>query len=100
MTGKIATTTTGLAGMLGAMLLALSAAPVLADVKTGVDAWSEGDFTRAVAEWEAPAAAGDADALFNLAQAYRLGRGVAADTARARELYEEAARRGHLKGGG
>jgi len=83
--------------MLGAMLLALSAAPVLADVKTGVDAWSEGDFTRAVAEWEAPAAAGDADALFNLAQAYRLGRGVAADTARARELYEEAARRGHLK---
>jgi len=86
MTGKIATTTTGLAGMLGAMLLALSAAPVLADVKTGVDAWSEGDFTRAVAEWEAPAAAGDADALFNLAQAYRLGRGVAADTARARAL--------------
>ncbi|WP_072673182.1 SPOR domain-containing protein [Erythrobacter sanguineus] len=95
MTGKIAATTTGLAGTLAAMLLAAS--PVLADVKTGVDAWSQGDFTRAVAEWEAPAAAGDADALFNLAQAYRLGRGVPADTARARALYQEAASLGHVK---
>jgi len=82
---------------IGAVLLALCAAPVLADVKAGVDAWSEGDYARAVAEWEAPAAAGDADALFNLAQAYRLGRGVPADNARARALYEEAARRGHVK---
>ncbi|WP_296721946.1 SPOR domain-containing protein [Erythrobacter sp.] len=78
-------------------LLALAATPVLADVKAGVDAWSEGDYTRAVGEWQGPAASGDADALFNLAQAYRLGRGVDADNARARSLYEEAARRGHLK---
>lgn len=78
-------------------LLGLAASPVFADVKAGVDAWSEGDYTRAVVEWQEPAAAGDADALFNLAQAYRLGRGVDADAARARSLYEEAARRGHLK---
>jgi cell division septation protein DedD len=35
--------------------------------------------------------------MFNLAQAYRLGRGVEASNERARALYEEAARRGHVK---
>lgn len=77
--------------------LALFSAPALADVKAGVDAWSDGDFTRAVVEWQGPAAAGDADALFNLAQAYRLGRGVEVDNMRARKLYEEAASLGHVK---
>lgn len=80
----------------GAML-ALVAAPAAADVKAGVDAWSAGDFNRAVTEWQGPAAAGDADAMFNLAQAYRLGRGVEIDNTRARRLYEEAAQRGHVK---
>jgi cell division septation protein DedD len=80
-----------------AALLGLAAAPVLADVKAGVDAWSAGDYARAVTEWQAPAAEGDADALFNLAQAYRLGRGVEVSNERARALYEEAARRGHVK---
>ncbi|MFN3864273.1 MAG: SPOR domain-containing protein [Erythrobacter sp.] len=82
---------------LGLALAALVASPVLADVKAGVDAWSQGDYARAVTEWQGPAAEGDADALFNLAQAYRLGRGVPADNARARQLYEEAAKRGHVK---
>lgn len=95
MTGIAARTATR-AG-LSAAVLALLAAPALADVKAGVDAWSAGDFTRAVVEWQEPAAAGDADALFNLAQAYRLGRGVEMDNTRARKLYEEAARRGHVK---
>lgn len=76
--------------------LALSG-PALADVKAGVDAWSSGDFDRAVNEWRLPAQNGDADALFNLAQAYRLGRGVDADITRARELYAEAAQKGHVK---
>ena len=76
---------------------ALIAAPLAADVKRGVDAWSEGDFDTAVVEWREPAAQGDADALFNLAQAYRLGRGVTADIERARELYAEAAEKGHVK---
>lgn len=95
MAGMIAET--GMRTALGLALAALAAGPVLADVKAGVDAWSEGDYARAVVEWQEPAAAGDADALFNLAQAYRLGRGVPADNARARQLYEEAARRGHVK---
>jgi cell division septation protein DedD len=82
---------------LGAVVLALVAAPAVADVKAGVDAWSAGDFSRAVVEWQGPAAAGDPDALFNLAQAYRLGRGVETDNVRARKLYEQAASLGHVK---
>lgn len=82
---------------LGTAALALLTAPALADVKAGVDAWSAGDYTRAVVEWQGPAAAGDPDALFNLAQAYRLGRGVEPDNARARQLYEQAAKLGHVK---
>jgi cell division protein FtsN len=78
-------------------LALLAAGPVLADVKAGVDAWSAGDYTRAVVEWQGPASAGDPDALFNLAQAYRLGRGVEIDNARARQLYEQAAALGHVK---
>lgn len=81
----------------GAAAIALLAAPVAADVKDGVDAWSAGDYAAAVAEWRGPAQNGDADALFNLAQAYRLGRGVEADIGRARELYAEAANNGHIK---
>jgi hypothetical protein len=81
-----------------ALLLAvLLAAPALADVKTGVDAWSRGDYSAAVKEWQGPAAAGDPDAMFNLAQAYRLGRGVALDAGRAEALYAQAAAAGHLQ---
>jgi cell division protein FtsN len=78
-------------------LVAAAATPAVADVKAGVDAWAEGDFSRAVVEWQGPAAAGDPDALFNLAQAYRLGRGVEIDSVRARSLYEQAAQLGHVK---
>lgn len=88
---------TRLAAGLGACAIAFAAVPAAADVKAGVDAWSQGDYATAVAEWEGPAQAGDADALFNLAQAYRLGRGVEADMERASALYEQAAARGHVK---
>lgn len=84
-------------GMAAAAALALLAAPAAADVKAGVDAWGAGDYARAVVEWQGPAAAGDPDALFNLAQAYRLGRGVEIDNIRARKLYEQAASLGHVK---
>lgn len=80
-----------------AALALLSAAPSLAGVKDGVDAWSRGDYAAAITEWQGPAAQGDPDALFNLAQAYRLGRGVAPDLDRASDLYREAAAKGHLK---
>ena len=79
---------------------ALAVVPALsaqASVKDGVDAWSRGDYPRAVAEWQKPAAAGDADARFNLAQAYKLGKGVAPDLKRAEALYLQAAQQGHLQ---
>lgn len=80
-----------------AATLAVQAMPLQADVKDGVDAWSRGDYSAAVAEWQGPAAAGDPDAQFNMAQAYRLGRGVEADNAKAQAYYEQAAANGHLK---
>lgn len=73
------------------------AGPALADVEEGMDAWSRGDDAAAVRAWEVPAAAGDPDAMFNLAEAYRLGRGVATDPARAEALYARAAADGHLR---
>jgi cell division septation protein DedD len=77
--------------------LALAAAPALADVKAGVDAWSRADYDAAVREWQGPAQRGDADAQFNLAQAYKLGRGVKVDLAKAEELFGKAAARGHMQ---
>jgi TPR repeat protein len=66
-------------------------------VKAGVDAWSAGDYDGAIAAWRPLAQAGDPDAQFNLAQAYRLGRGVRQDLAEAERLYALAARQGHLR---
>ena len=83
--------------LIAGLACVFAGAPALADVKQGVDAWSAGDYTRAVAEWQAPAAAGDADAMFNLGQAYRLGRGVAQDDARAMQLYRQATAAGHVQ---
>ncbi|KKC27618.1 SPOR domain-containing protein [Sphingomonas sp. SRS2] len=81
---------------LGCALLALaSTTAVSAGVKEGVDAWMAGDFPKAVAEWRAPAAAGDPDAQFNLGQAYKLGRGVNADGAVALDWYRKASAAGH-----
>ncbi|WP_408591670.1 tetratricopeptide repeat protein, partial [Novosphingobium sp.] len=80
--------------VIGAVLLPITAH---ADVKAGVDAWSNGDFTSAVREWQGPAAKGDPDAQFNLAQAYKLGRGVPLDLTRAEALYLSAAKAGHAR---
>ena len=55
---------------------ALAAAPT---VKAGVEAWQKGDHAAAVGDLAPLAEKGDADAAFNLGQAYRLGRGVPAD---------------------
>jgi cell division septation protein DedD len=77
--------------------LAGFATAALADVKAGVDAWAAGNYEAAVREWQAPAAAGDPDAQFDLAQAYKLGRGVSRDLAKAEALYASAAAKGHLQ---
>ncbi len=64
-------------------------------VKSGVDAWARGEYKKAVELWRAPAVAGDADAQFNLGQAYKLGRGVPTDLGLAEEWYRKAAVQGH-----
>lgn len=76
-------------------ILATVAVPVQAGVKEGVDAWQAGDYPKAVAEWSGPAEKGDADAQFNLGQAYKLGRGVPADGKLAQDWYLKAAQQGH-----
>jgi uncharacterized protein len=73
----------------------VAATPAMADVKAGVDAWKRGDFAAAVSEWRAPAVAGDADAQFNLGQAYKLGRGVPLDPVLAESWFRKAALQGH-----
>lgn len=79
------------------MLAAALSAPLSAQsVKAGIDAWQRADYASAVAIWRPLAEGGDADAQFNLGQAYRLGRGVQLDLAAARVWFERAARSGHV----
>src|SRR3546814_9713212 len=78
-------------------LASMLAAPALADFKDGVDAWQAGNYQAAVAEWRPLAIAGDADAQFNLGQAYKLGRGVPTDLNQAEAWYRRAAKQGHLQ---
>jgi len=79
------------------MLLLAWAASAQADVKAGVDAWTRGEYKRAVEQWRPPAVAGDPDAQFNLGQAYKLGRGVPVDLALAEQWYAKAAAQGHFQ---
>ena len=85
-----------IASLLG-MALILGSAPAAADVKAGVDAWGRGDYQTAISEWRGPADKGDADAQFNLGQAYKLGRGVPQDLVQAEKWYKQAADQGHLQ---
>lgn len=68
-------------------------------VKSGVEAWQRQDYAGAVRQWETAAARGDADAEFNLGQAYRLGKGVPQDMAKAEFYFGRAARKGHPQAG-
>ena len=78
-------------------LAALAAAAPAQSVKAGIDQWSAGRPDQAVAIWRPLAAKGQANAAYNLGQAYKLGRGVPADLAQAQRFYEQAARAGHLE---
>jgi cell division septation protein DedD len=82
-----------MAAAAAASLLAFS--PALADVKAGVDAWQAGNFAAAITAWRPLAEKGDADAQFNMGQAYKLGRGVPSDLKLAQSWYEKAAQQGH-----
>lgn len=75
----------------------LCAAPAPAQgVKAGIEAWQKADYAAAVAIWRPLAESGDADAQFNLGQAYRLGRGVKIDLASAKDWLERAALQDHV----
>lgn len=81
-----------------AAALAILAAPPLhaQSVKSGIEAWQRADYSGAVAIWRPLAEKGDADAQFNLGQAYRLGRGVPTNLAAAKTWFERAGNQGHL----
>lgn len=79
-----------------AAALALAAPAPAQSVRAGIEAWQKGDHGAAVAAWAPLAARGDADAAFNLGQAYRLGKGVPLDLPRAQQYFETAARKGHV----
>ncbi len=86
-----------LVGTIVATCAASMAGPASADVKAGVDAWQQGDYAKSITEWRPMAAAGDADAQFNLGQAYKLGRGVPMDMPIAIEWFRKAAAQGHQR---
>jgi uncharacterized protein len=66
-----------------------------ADVRAGIGAWTTQNYDQAVRIWRPLADAGDADAQYNIAQAYFLGRGVPQNMVLAEQWYERAARQGH-----
>ncbi len=76
---------------------ALAGAASAQTVKDGINAWQKGDFKAAVETWRPLADRGDPDALFNMAQAYRFGRGVPANLATAKSLLEKSATAGHVE---
>src|SRR3982751_6385373 len=79
-----------------ALLLALPAAASAQSVRAGIQAWQRADYSAAVAIWRPLAEKGDADAAFNLGQAYRLGRGVPTTIAAATTWFQRAAAKGHV----
>jgi cell division septation protein DedD len=68
-----------------------------ADVRAGIEQWRAGNYEAAIREWRPLADRGDPDAQFNLGQAYRLGRGVAADPRTSNMWFERAARQSHAQ---
>ena len=75
---------------------AVSASAPAQSVRAGIQAWQHADYSQAVAIWRPLAEKGDADAAFNLGQAYRLGRGVPINLAAAQTWFERAAAKGHI----
>ena len=78
------------------LLLASAGSAATQSVRSGIEAWQKADYAGAVAIWRPLAEGGDADAAFNLGQAYRLGRGVPTNLAAAKTWLERAAAKGHV----
>lgn len=83
-----------------AAAIAAVAAPAFAqDVQAGITAWQAGNYEEAIRQWRPLADRGDADAQYNIAQAYKLGRGVPVNLNLAEQWYERAAQQGHEQAG-
>ena len=78
------------------MFFMAGVAVAVAGIREGADAYGRGDYTTALKEWLPAAEQGDANALFNLGQLYRLGQGVPKDVLKAEEYYLRAAEKGHI----
>ena len=77
-------------------VLTLSATPTaLADWKAATDAYSRGDYTTALKEWQVLATKGNASAQYALGLLYRRGLGVEQNYAEALKWYRIAAEQGH-----
>lgn len=80
----------------GSAAIAQRAAPAGAnDARDGIEAWRAQNYEEAVRIWRPLADRGDADAQYNLAQAYFMGRGLPQNMTLAEQWYARAARGGH-----
>jgi len=79
-----------------ALLAAAASSTSAQSVRAGIEAWQHADYDAAVRIWRPLAEKGDADAAFNLGQAYRLGRGVPTNLGAAATWFERAAAKGHV----
>ncbi len=85
--------------MVAGLALAVATGSIAhADGKAGYDAWERGDWDTALKNWRPLAIAGDPEAQYNMGQAYRLGRGVPADTKTAEDWFRKSASGGNAKG--
>src|SRR3954468_21259067 len=83
--------------LIAAAIIGAASGPLSAQsVKAGIEAWQRSEYSAAVAIWRPLAEKGDADAAFNLGQAYRLGRGIPVNLAAAKSWFERAAGKGHI----
>ena len=67
-----------------------------ATVADGVYAYEKGNYKQARIEWLPYAALGNPNALYNLGQLHRMGRGVEIDNLKAKSYYLRAADKGHV----
>ena len=74
--------------LLAAAAGAIMTAPAMAQsVEAGIAAWRANNYEEAIRQWRPLADRGDADAQYNLAQAYKLGRGVPVNLNLAEQWY-------------
>lgn len=77
------------------LLLAMAASTIAADYEKGFNAYSEGDYATALAEWQPLAEQGDAKGQFGLGLLYANGWGVDLDDDQALKWYGLAADQNH-----